>query len=112
MAGQVFDDEPVVVGLPAEIDVANADEVLDLLCSAAGAGVRVVVGDLSSTRFCDCYGFRALVAARKQLAAAGVDLWLAVPPGNVRRVMRLLGVDHGLDAYPPVAAVKGDDGRG
>jgi anti-sigma B factor antagonist len=94
MAGQDRGGEPVVVRLPAQIDLANADEVRELLCSSGGPGVAVVVADLTSTSLCDSSAFGEIMAARGMLAAAGVQLMLAVAPGQVRRIMHLLGLDH------------------
>ncbi|HEY0717279.1 MAG TPA: STAS domain-containing protein [Streptosporangiaceae bacterium] len=48
------------MALPAEIDIANADAVCELLCAALRPGVGVVVGDLSGTTFCDVSGVRAV----------------------------------------------------
>jgi len=52
------------VAMPAEVDMANADSVRDMLCSAAAPQVGVVVADLTPTQFCDSSGFSALMAAR------------------------------------------------
>lgn len=43
----------VVVNLSPEIDIADAGQVSDLLTAMLGRGVRVVIADLSGTRFCD-----------------------------------------------------------
>ena len=45
----------VVVNLPSAIDIANADQVSDQLTAMLGPGVRVVIADLSRTRFCDSW---------------------------------------------------------
>jgi anti-anti-sigma factor len=99
------------VALPTEIDTANADSVRDLLCAAAASGVAVVVADLTPTQCCDPPGFGAIMAARKTLPAAGVQLWLAVPPGNVRRVMQILGLDKEVVTHPTVAAAVARNSR-
>ena len=62
------------------------------------------MADLTPTQFCDSSGFAAIMAARKTLAATGVQLWLAVPPGNVSRVMQILGMDKEVPTHPTVAA--------
>lgn len=110
MAGQDRGGEPVVVWLPAEIDLANADEVRELLCSSAGPGVAVVVADLTLTSFWDSAAFGEIMAARRMLAAAGVQLMLAVAPGQVPRIMHLLGLDHVVVPCPS-AALQGDNGQ-
>jgi anti-anti-sigma factor len=110
MAGQDRGGEPVVVRLPAQIDLANADEVRELLCSSGGPGVAVVVADLTLTSFWDSAAFGEIMAARRMLAAAGVQLMLAVAPGQVPRIMHLLGLDHVVVPCPP-AALQGDNGE-
>jgi anti-anti-sigma regulatory factor len=43
------------------------------------------------------------LVASKEASAAHIELRLAVQDGNVRRTMRLLGLDHVLRIYPTVA---------
>lgn len=54
------DSGPVVVPMPAEIDLANAGRVGAQLCTAASPGVTVIVADLTGTQFCDSAGIRTL----------------------------------------------------
>ncbi len=54
---------PVVVTLPAEIDMANSGQVRRELYAALATGVAVVVAGMTATTFCDTMGFRALVMA-------------------------------------------------
>jgi anti-anti-sigma regulatory factor len=42
--------------MPAEIDVANADEIQRALVSAASLGAPVLIVDMSGTTFCDSAG--------------------------------------------------------
>ena len=51
----------VVVALPAEIDMANADQVGQQLGSAFAPGVRTVIADMTATTFCDSSGIGMLV---------------------------------------------------
>jgi anti-anti-sigma regulatory factor len=48
----------LVVTLPAEIDIANSDDVYMEICSAITSGTMTVVADLTETTFCDCSGAR------------------------------------------------------
>lgn len=96
---------PAVVTLPAEIDLINADEVLDQICAAFRPGVTTVVADLTTTTFCDSSGIRHLLLAHQRARAAGVQLRVAVSPvGSVRRVLRITGVERVLDIYRTVEA--------
>jgi anti-sigma B factor antagonist len=92
----------VVVALPAEIDIANADQVEAQLTAACAPGVTVIA-DLSATEFCDSSGARALLTAHQRAAAAGGELRAAIPAAAVRRAMSLLALDTILNIYPGLA---------
>jgi anti-anti-sigma factor len=96
--------EPVVVRLPAEIDMSSADAAAAQLSDACAPGLTVIA-DLSATTFCDLSGVRALLAAHKEAAGGGAQLRAAVPPGGaVRRLLALLAADTILKVFPSVAA--------
>jgi anti-anti-sigma factor len=82
------------VTMPCEIDAACAAAVAAGLDAAMVGGVEVVVGDMSATTFCDSAGVKVLVQARRRAEAAGKQMRLVVPPGKVRRVFELMGVDQ------------------
>jgi anti-sigma B factor antagonist len=91
---------PVVVTLPAEIDIANADQVFGRLCLAIGSGAGIVIADLTGTDFCGSAGIGAVLMARDRAAAEGVRLRLALQPsGPVRSLFQLMGLDRKLQAY-------------
>jgi anti-anti-sigma factor len=94
------DITPVIVGLPAEIDVANVGQVYGLLSAALDTGTRIVVADLTGTGFCDAAGVRLLVTVRGQAAARDSQLRLVIAPGALlRRLLVLLRADHLLPVY-------------
>ena len=76
------DSGPVVVPMPAEIDLANAGRVGEQLRTAAGLGVTVIVADLTGTQFCDSAGIRTLLHARDDVAASHAQLRLADARGG------------------------------
>jgi anti-sigma B factor antagonist len=90
--------QPVVVTLPAEIDMANADAAGEQLAAAFAAGV-VVIADMTGTTFCDSTGVRMLVQARQQAMANHTDLRLVVPHAYVRRTLGRMGVGELLSIY-------------
>ena len=90
----------VVIALPAEIDMANADRVGQQLGSAFTPGVRTVIADMTATRFCDSSGINMLVRAHRQAAANRTELRLAVASTAVLHTLTLLGLDHLLAIYP------------
>ena len=91
--------QPVIVTLPAEIEIANADSIGGQLAAASGPGVPVVIADMTATTFCDTLGIRMLVLAHRRAASVGTELRLLLPCPNVLRVMKSLGVDAVLPIY-------------
>jgi len=91
--------QPVMVTLPAEIDMTNADAVGEQLAAALTPGTPVVIADMTATRFCDSIGIGMLIRAHKQATANGTTLRLLRPCPNVLRVMTIEGVDAVLPIY-------------
>src|ERR1700722_5149495 len=84
---------PVVVELPAEIDVTNSEQVYEQLVAALAPGVDTVIADMTSTVFCASPGVPAIMHAYESAAARDVRMRLAVSPAtSVRRVLELIGV--------------------
>ena len=67
-----------VVSAPAEIDVANAEQLRTVLLEAGRRGHARVVVDMTRTRFCDSAGFSALAEAHMRAMAAGCG-WSSRP---------------------------------
>jgi anti-sigma B factor antagonist len=94
---------PVVVVLPAEIDVTNSEQVHDRLVAALTPGVNIVIADMTSTSFCDSSGVHAVMFAHEAAVARGVRLLVAVSAdGSVRRVLQLSGADRILSLYSSI----------
>ena len=91
---------PVVVVLPAEIDVTNSREVYGELVGAVAPGVDTVIADMMSTVFCDSSGVHAIMHAYESGAERGGRMLLAVSPAtSVRRVLELIGVGRLMPVY-------------
>jgi anti-sigma B factor antagonist len=104
MNDQTAQTTPVVVVLPAEIDVTNSQQVHDQIVAALAPGVDVVIADMTATTFCDSSGVHALVFAHEAAVARGARLPLAVPPdGSVPRVLQLIGVGRIVPLHASVA---------
>ena len=93
-----------VASLPAEIDVANADQVREDLLSVLNRGPATLVVDMGGTSFCDSAGVNVLVRAYKRAAASGARMQLVACAPNVQRVLAITGVDRLIRTYPSVAA--------
>jgi anti-sigma B factor antagonist len=100
----VWISKVAVLTLPAEIDIANADEVRDDLLSVLNRGAATLIVDMGGTTFCDSAGVNALVRAHKRATASGSEMRLVVSAPAVQRVLDITGVDHLMDIYPSVAA--------
>ena len=95
---------PVVVVLPAEIDVTNSQEVYQQLVAALAPGVSTVIADMMSTVFCDSSGVHAIMRAYESAAARDVRMLLAVSSAtSVRRVLELIGVGRLMPVYTSLA---------
>ena len=95
---------PVIVMLPAEIDIANGAAVGQQLCSAFAPGVTIVIADMTSTVFCDSSGISQLVLAHHCATAHHAQLRLAVPHAGVLDVLKVVGLDRLLVIYPSLDA--------
>jgi anti-anti-sigma factor len=82
-----------VVGAPEEIDATNADGLRTAMLEAAHLH-RVIVIDMSQTRFCDSAGLHALLTARKRANDQGGDLVLVLDGAAVLRLLALSGADR------------------
>ena len=91
--------QPVIVTLPAEIDMANAHDIGEQLAAACAPGVTVAIADMTATTFCDSLGIRMLLLAWRRAAEHGTDLRLLLPNPAVLRVLGVLGVDAVLPVY-------------
>lgn len=100
----------IVVHLPGEIDMANANRVSEDLNAAFGPGVGIVIADMSGTRFCDTSGICALIMAHQRAKASNTEFRIVVPPGGVHHVLEILHLDTMLAIYPrlDVALVDSD----
>ncbi len=91
-----------IVVLPAEIDIANSEQVYSLLCAALAPGIDVLVADLTGTTFCDAGGLRAMVRARDRVNVIGAQLRLAVPSSRIRRLLDLINLEVRLPTYSSI----------
>ena len=109
MSKQLADGPPVIVALPAEIDLSNADQVYDQLYAALVSDAPVVIADFTGTRFCDCACLNRLLRVYNQAAGHDAQLRLVISPGApVREVVKLLGLDRQLPVYANIDAAQAD----
>lgn len=91
---------PVVVALPAQIDLPGAEHACEELAAAFASGASVVIADFSGTTFCDRPSLHRLAKNRYCAVARGAELRFVIPPdGTVRRVAGLVNLDDWLPVY-------------
>jgi len=89
-----------VVSAPAEIDIANAEQLRTVLLEAGRRGNARVVVDMTRTRYCDSAGFSALVAAHKWALAEGGGLRLVIPADSrVLRIFTVIGLGRFIHRF-------------
>ena len=93
-------EDPGVLRLSGELDIAAVDVFLDRARAALGEAdpvLRIDVGDVS---FIDSTGLGALVRLREHAQAQGKDVELAHIPRQMSRILDLTGL-AGLFDGPP-----------
>jgi anti-anti-sigma factor len=91
-----------VVATPEEIDITNAEALRSALLKAAASGHGTLVVDMTRTRFCDCSGLNALLAAHKRAEAEGREVLLVIASTAVLRVFAITGVDRMIPNFTSV----------
>lgn len=105
--------QPVMVTLPHEIDLINADSVGEQLAAACASGGAMIIADMTATTFCDSTGIRMLVLACQRASDHGIELRLLVTRPGVWRAMKVMGADLALPVYQTLnEALAGPGARG
>jgi anti-sigma B factor antagonist len=89
-----------IVSLPAEVDIANVDQVHADLIAAVRLGGPVVIADLRRTSFCDCAGVSLLMAVASQARRTGAEIRIVASARSVLRTFELTGVPLAMRVYP------------
>ncbi|GAA2453661.1 STAS domain-containing protein [Streptomyces sp. NPDC051041] len=95
-----------LLALPPEIDVCNAGELLSLIMAAADARadqLRVLVLDLTATRFMDSQGVRLINDVRHRLRSRARVRVVAAPDGVPSHVLEVTGVRRDVPVYGSLA---------
>jgi len=89
---------PVTVFVAGDIDLACADELARVLCTALDTHPQGIRLDLTSVRFLDCCGLRALMVARASAERHGRHFGLGPHSSSVARLLELTGTGSLLAA--------------
>jgi anti-sigma B factor antagonist len=91
------------VSLAGELEMATAYALRTKLRELALQGGVMVTIDLSRVTFVDSTGLRVLVECHRHLSALRGQLRVVVTQPNIRRMLRLTGLDRSLYVYESFA---------
>jgi anti-sigma B factor antagonist len=96
------DGDRRVIAASGEIDAVSSPRLQALGVEACDRSPRLLVLDVREVTFVDSAGLNALIAIRRQAAAAGADVRLVHGAGDnvVLRLLRLVGLDGLFDLRP------------
>lgn len=97
----------VTVGVSGDLDVLTAPQLRECVASLVEQGRVDLIIDLRPTEFLDSSGLSALVGAVKRVRAEGGDLGIICPPGNVRRLIEVVGLDQVFSLYDSPESAEG-----
>jgi anti-sigma B factor antagonist len=86
----------VVVSLAGELDMADADQVGDVLTNAVDAGKPVVRVQLVDLTFADSSAIKAILIGAQAADERGVRFELVNPRGLVQRLLDVTGLTNAL----------------
>ena len=88
--------DSVVVRIAGELDMADADQVGDVLTGAVDMGKRLVRVQLADLRFADSSAIKAILIGAQAADERGVAYELVSPRGLVQRLLEVTGLNHAL----------------
>ncbi|MDL4777808.1 MULTISPECIES: STAS domain-containing protein [Thermomonosporaceae] len=107
LGGASIEDTSAVVAFPAEVDIGNADLVLDQALQHLDNGAPGLVLDLTTCEFCDSSALATIDRAQMRATALGVPMWVVLPArGLVRRVCDAAGLARRVAIAPDLATAR------
>lgn len=91
--------ETHVFELSGSLDLATAPTVRAALLEAANRGDHRLVVDLNRIEFLDSTGLGALIGAQRRAKEEGGEIRLAVPEGQILRLLRITGLLRVFGVY-------------
>lgn len=89
--------DEVTLSVSGELDMADADQVGEILAQAASTGRAIVRVDLSAVTFADSSAIKALLLGAKTAEANGVEYELVNAHGSVQRLLAITGLTDALN---------------
>jgi anti-anti-sigma factor len=97
----------VVVTVVGELDMADADQVAQVLIESAGAGRPILRLQLSDLTFADSSAIKAIILGSKAAEEHGVTFELVNPHGRVQRLLQVTGLNNALTVTHEPECVEG-----
>jgi anti-sigma B factor antagonist len=86
----------VTVTVAGELDMADSDQVGEVLIDAAAAGSPIVRVQLSRLTFADSSAIKAILVGARAAEDRGVSYELLNPHGRVQRLLHVTGLANAL----------------
>jgi len=91
-----------ILSMPAELDLATADGLVEQGYAAIARSARLLLLDLTGLSFCDASGLSAFVRIANHADAAGCRFGLIAPRPPVAKILRISGLDSRLPVFATI----------
>ena len=92
---------------PDEVDLSNADAILEQARRLFDSGTPALILDLTGCTFCDSNGLNVITRSQMRATELGVPMWVVLPPrGIVRRISDVAGLQRRVAIAPDVATAR------
>jgi anti-anti-sigma factor len=89
-----------ILALRGELDMASAPAVGEHLLAALPRSARLLILDMGEVSFCDAAGLSVLIGVQRRAAGLGITLYLSRLRPQVAKLLRITGLDRGLNVRP------------
>ncbi|MEU9870461.1 STAS domain-containing protein [Actinomadura sp. NPDC048021] len=89
-----------IVALRGDLDMASAPALGERLLTALPQSARLLILDLREVTFCDAAGLTMLIGIQRDATELGISLYLSAPRPQVAKLLRITGLDRGLNVHP------------
>jgi anti-anti-sigma factor len=91
-----------ILGMPAELDLATGDGVVEQGYAAIARPARLLLLDLGGLSFCDACGLSVFVRIANHADAAGCRFGLIAPRPPVAKILRISGLDSRMPVFATI----------
>ena len=91
-----------ILAMPAELDIATADGLVEQGYAAIARSARLLLLDLTGLSFCDASGLSAFVRIANHADATGCRFGLIAPQPPVAKILRISGLDSRMPVFAAI----------